>query len=80
MTDNMVTTVGQHPEYTLEKINAQFHAELPNKLPISNSTMAKVLKGQLVVLKKMETVQQDRNCEDVRPPPARRKCGAWLLN
>ena len=44
MTNNMVATIEQHPEYTLAQINAQLHAELPDKPQISDSTVAKTLK------------------------------------
>ena len=45
---------------------------------ITESTIAKTLKHQLIVLKRMETVQQDRNLKNVLQ--ARRKYGDWLLN
>ena len=65
MIDHMVAAVEDHPEYTLGQINTELRAALPNKPAVTEWTVAKKLKTQLIVLKKMETVQQDRNREDV---------------
>ena len=78
MIDNMVATVEQHSEYTLGQINTELRVALPNKPQITETTVASALKYQLIVLKKLETVQQDRNREDLLH--ARRKYGEWLLN
>ena len=78
MIDNMVATVEQHSEYTLGQINTELRVALPNKPQITETTVARALKHQLIVLKKLETVQQDRNREDVLH--ARREYGEWLLN
>ena len=66
MIDHMVATIEDHSEYTLGQINTELRAALPNKPAVTESTVAKTLRNQLIVLKKMETVQQDRNREDVR--------------
>ena len=78
MIDNMIASIEGHPEFTLARINENLRAALPDKPHITNSTISKILRGQLIMLKKMETVLQDGNREDILQ--ARRQYGTWLLN
>ena len=76
--NNIVATVEKHPEYALGQINTQLQASLPNKSRIIDSSVSKMLKNQLIIVKKLEMMRQDRNGEDALHD--RREYGAWLFN
>ena len=73
----IVDIVEQHPEFTLAQVNCQFQTDLPLKPRIFIQTISKSLHDQLIVMKKMETVPQDRNRPNV--VDARRAYTAWYL-
>ena len=73
----IVDIVERHPEFTLAQVNYQLQTDLPVKLRISIQTISKSLRNQLIVMKKLETVPQDRNRPDVID--ARRAYAVWYL-
>ena len=78
MIAKMMEIVEEHAEYTLVQINTELRSALPHKPVVTESTIAKTLKNRLIVLKKLETVPQDRNREDILQ--ARKSYAEWLLN
>ena len=72
----IVDIVEGHPEFTLAQVNCQLQTDLL-KPRISIQTISKSLRDQLIVMKKMETVPQDRNRPDIID--ARRAYTAWYL-
>ena len=72
-----VAIVEMHVDYTLSQINHELRMQLPHKPHVCISTISKTLHGQLIHLKKMETVAVDRNREDVKL--ARREFAEWLV-
>ena len=77
MTEACVAIVEQHVEFTLSQINHELRLQLPNKPRVCISTISKTLHGQLIHLKKMETVAVDRNRQDIKL--ARREFAEWLV-
>ena len=73
----IVDRVERHPEFTLAQVNYQLQTHLPLKPRISIQTISKSLRDQLIVMKIMETVPQDRNGPVVID--ARRVYAAWYL-
>ena len=66
-----------HPEYTLEQINEELRRRLPEKPAVCKTSVRKLLSGQLITLKKLETAAQQRNRDDVKM--ARRIYAEWLM-
>ena len=61
-----VSIVEEHPEFTLEQIRAELRRRLPNQLPIGKTTLANLLSGQLIVMKKLEDAPRERNTDAVK--------------
>ena len=61
-----VDIIDEHPEFTLDQINAELRRRHPQGAPISRTTLASVLSGQLIVLKKLEDAPTDRNSIQVK--------------
>ncbi len=72
-----VDIVNEHPEFTLDQINAELRRRYPQGAPISRTTLASVLCGQLIVLKKMEDAPTDRNSTQVKD--LRFNFADWLM-
>ena len=77
MIQHLVHTVEEHCEYTLDQLNNSLRVSLPNKPHISPSTVSKCLHGQLIRLKKIQTIEADWNHEDVLH--GRRAFAEWML-
>ena len=73
----VVRLVEQHPSHTLRQLNVEMPRELPNKPVVCDSTLHRMLKGQLITLKIMENVPAERNRDDVKQE--RRVHCEWLL-
>jgi len=69
--------VEHHPEYTLDRINAEIRLRVPQENHISRSTLARGLDGALIVLKKLEDAPQERNSERVKE--SRFQFAQWIL-
>ena len=52
MTADTVKIVTDYPAYTLQQMNAELHQRLPNKPRVSLATVARILGGQLIRIKK----------------------------
>lgn len=72
-----VDIVENHPEFTLDQINAELRTSLPNHARIGRSTLSSMLHGELIVMKKLEDVPGQRNSEDVKG--RRREFAEWIL-
>ena len=64
-------------QYTLRQLNVEMQRELPNKPVVCDSTLHRMLKGQLITLIKMENVPAERSRGDVKQE--RRVRCEWLL-
>ena len=71
----LVRLVEQHPNFTLDQLNVEMRHELPDKPVVCGSMVHRLLKGQLITLKKMDPAE--RNRDDVKH--ARRIHCEWLL-
>ena len=71
----LVETVGQHPTFTLRQLNNEFQHQLLWKPRVSDSTIHRLLRGQLITMKKLETPPAERNRQDVKE--ARRDHARW---
>ena len=61
----LVRLVEQHPNFTLYQLNVEMRHELPDKSVACASTVHRLLKGQLITLKKMNNIPTERNRDDV---------------
>lgn len=76
MTECLVATVEQHPNFTLRQLNEELRLNLPASPHISESTVHRVLRGCLITMKKLESPPADRNRMDVKL--ARKAHAEWL--
>ena len=58
-----VDIVTNHPAYMLRQINDDLHQWLPNKAQVSVATVARMLEGQLIWVKKLEDAPVNRNAQ-----------------
>lgn len=72
-----VAVVEDHPEFTLDQLNSEVRAKLPNHPTVGRTTLAKVLHGQLVTMKKLEDAPGERNSDRVKE--ARFNFANWLM-
>lgn len=77
MIDCLVETVGQHPTFTLSQLNHELQLQLPWKPHVSDSTIHRLLRGQLITMKKLETPPAERNRQDVKE--ARKAHAEWVV-
>lgn len=61
-----IAVVEQHPDFTLDQINTELRAVLPQHAHICRSTLSTMLNGQLLVMKKLEDAPQQRNSDRVK--------------
>ena len=66
LTQTAVTIVEEHPEFTLDQVNAELHARLPHHIRVGRTTIARVLQGQLIMMKKQEDAPVERNSQRVK--------------
>ena len=59
--DCLMDIIKKNPAFTLKHINEDLRRKLPRKTHVSTSTIARLLKGQLISLKKMEDAPAKRN-------------------
>ena len=76
--DTAVAIVEEHPEFTLEQINAELRVRLPNAPRISRSTLANVLAGNLIVMKKLEDAVAERDSDKTKR--LRLEFTVWMMN
>ena len=76
MTAAAVEIVADYPAYTLQQINAQLQQRLPNKPRVSLATVARMLDGQLIRIKKLEDAPVDRNAQ--RTLDSRHEYVTWM--
>ena len=62
--DTGVAIVEEHPDFILEPINAELWVHLPSVLRISRSTLANVLAGNIIVMKKFEDAETEPEPRD----------------
>lgn len=67
-----------HPDFTLEQINVEIRRRLPQQPVISRSSLARLLDGQLIFMKKLEDSIEYRNVDRVKEN--RRQFANWLLH
>ena len=70
--------VGEHPEFTLEQINAELRHRLPNAPHFSRSTLSNMLTANLIVMKKLEDAVAERNSD--RTKTMRMDFAVWMMN
>ena len=58
-----VDIVTDHPAYTLRQINDDLRQRLPNKPQVSVATVARMLEGQLIRVKKLEDAPVNQNAQ-----------------
>ena len=78
MIETCIQIVEDHAEYTLSQINAELRRRNPNKPIVCDSSISKMLHGQFIKLKKLETIPAERNRADVKVK--RREFAEWLNN
>ena len=69
--------IEENPHFTLAQVNTEFQLLLPNKPRICILSIRKARQGQLITMKKLETIEQDRNSDVVKL--ARQQHAEWLL-
>ena len=77
MTAVAVEIKEEHCALTLNQINGELRVRLPDATHVSVSTLASALKGQLIVMKKLEAAPAERNCQRVKT--LRREFATWLM-
>lgn len=81
VTDNMVETAvaitQEHPEFTLNQINGELRLRLPHSPAIGRTTLANMLSGRLISLKKLEDAPPERNSQAVKNQ--RFEFAEWLM-
>lgn len=78
MANTVVEIVESQPEFTLAQIKADLQARMPDKPSVSIQTISTCLRNRLIFLKKMETVQVNRNSHDVKVERA--EYANWYLH
>lgn len=73
----LVECVEQHPTYTLRQLNEELRLRMPASPPISDTTIHRLLRGQLITMKKLEPTPAERNRVDVKL--ARKAHAEWLI-
>lgn len=73
----LMECVEQHPTFTLRQLNEELRVRMPASPPISDTTIHRLLRGQLITMKKLEPTPADRNRVDVKL--ARKAHAEWLL-
>lgn len=72
-----INIVEEHPDYTLDQVNAELRRTLPNHQHICRSTLCTLLNGQLMVMKKLEDAPLQRNTVAVKE--ARLAFAQWII-
>ena len=65
MIKTCIQIVEDHAEYTLSQINAELRRRNPNKPIVCDSSISKMLPGQFIKLKKLETIPAERKSSRV---------------
>ena len=73
----LMECVEQHPTFTLRQLNEELRVRMPASPPISDTTLHRLLRGQLITMKKLEPTPAERNRVDVKL--ARKAHAEWLL-
>lgn len=73
----LVDIIVEHPAFTLNQVNAELRHRLPTTPHLSIATLHRALKLQLITLKKLEHVPEERNRDDV--VDARRQHAEWFV-
>lgn len=63
MQQKCIEIVEQHPDFTLDQINAELRLQYPTLPVVSRSTIARTLENQLIVCKRLEDAPQERNSD-----------------
>ena len=77
MKDAAVDIVEENAAFTLNQINAHLRQTLPHKPNISISTLAAILDGRLMRVKKLEDARVERNSQVTKEE--RRQYATWLV-
>lgn len=77
MKTEIVRIVEENSAITMREINEALRVRLPNKNPVTESTLCNTLEGQLLSLKAPQASSAQRNTADVKA--ARRDFANWLL-
>lgn len=75
--DVLTAIVEEHPTFTLEQLKTELAVRLPDKPPLSTTSVARCLTGRLIVLKKVEDAPLERNSTRVKE--LRNVYARWLL-
>ena len=82
MRQECLAIVEQYPEYTLQQINRGlcflFTATWKTRSEVCTNAVSKILRGELIILKKMKIIEQERNPDGVKM--ARQFYADWLMN
>lgn len=76
--DALAVIVEENPTFTLNQIKTELQVRLPNKPTLSITSIARCLKGRLIVLKKMEDAPAERNSFNTKA--RRQQYAQWLLH
>lgn len=76
MADTCVRIVEENPEFTLQQIKHELELNHPTKPHVCVSTISKMLHGELISMKKLETSEASRNADSVKE--GRREYAMWL--
>lgn len=66
LTETAVNIITEHLEFTLDQVNAELRVRLPNHARVSRTTVASVLQGQTITLRKLEDAPIERNSHRVK--------------
>ena len=78
MRRTIVSIVENNTSFTLHQINAKLRHRLPTKSHVSIATLHRALSAQLITIKKLETVLQERHRDDVAQ--GRKAQAEWLIS
>lgn len=77
MTQCVTRIVEENPTFTLNQINEALRVELPQKPHVCINSVANMLNGQLITMKKMEDAPAERNSPPTKE--SRQEFAEWML-
>lgn len=77
LTSTAVTIVEEHPEFILDQVNAETRVRLNHDDRVGRTTLARVIQGQLIIMKKLEDATAEDN--SLRVKERRFHFANWLI-
>ena len=78
MKQTLISIVEEHPEFTLNQINAEMKLLLPHAPTVSKTTVANTLNNCLIVTKQLRDAPAERNSDETKNK--RLQYATWLMN